>query len=197
MEIVAGIDALNTPGLFAAAKRRIILHAAVYGAFAKSKAHRNGLKTAIRKPEFKRLDIITIDPEHGSKWTFSFLKALRFGISIQGITDEIASSHQFLTKLAAQHPDKIHLHPARRLPCLPIIVADNTIVFGQYAHAGEHAPHGFWGKINTDVEKLMEWTQTGKAPTNATNKEIASFRLINECVRAMNTTLTPRTRCTP
>jgi len=197
MEIVAGIDALNTPELFATANRRIILHAAVYGAFAKSEAHCNGLKKAIQKPEFKHLDIIAIAPEHGSEWTSPFLGALRFGISIQGITDEIASSHQFLTDLAAQYPDRIHLHPARRLPCLPIIVADNSIVFGQYAHAGEHAPQGFWGKVNADVEKLMGWTQTGKAPTNATNEEIASFRLINECVRAMNTTLNPPTRCTP
>jgi len=197
MRIVAGIDALNTPELFATASRRIILHAAVYGAFAKSEAHCNGLKKAIQKPEFKRLDIIAIDPEQGSEWTSPFLGALRFGISIQGITDEIASSHQFLTDLTAQHPDKIHLHPARRLPCLPIIVADDTIIFGQYAHAGEHAPQGFWGMVKTDVEKLLGWTQTGKAPTRATNKDIAAFRLINECVRAMNNTLNPPPKCTP
>ncbi|WP_319542499.1 hypothetical protein [uncultured Pseudodesulfovibrio sp.] len=197
MKIVAGIDALNTPKLFAAANRRIILHAAVYGAFAKSEAHCNALSEAIHKPKFKRLDIIAIDPKHGSAWTTSFLGALRFGISTQGITDEVASSHQFLTDLSARYPDKIHLHPAHRLPCLPIIVADDTIVFGQYAHAGEHAPQGFWGMVKTDVERLLGWTETGKAPTCATNEEVAAFRLINDCVRAMNNTINPPQICIP
>jgi len=186
MKIVAGIDALNTPDLFAAANRRIILHAAVYGAFAKSEAHRSGLETALRKPEFKHLDIVAVEPGHDAGWTTPFLKALRFEISIQGVTDEVLSSHQFLTELASRHPGKIRLHPARKLPCLPILVADDTIVFGQYAHAKVHAPHGFWGMVETDVEKLIGWAGTGKPPTWATNEEIAAFRLVNECVRAMN-----------
>ncbi|BCS89897.1 hypothetical protein [Pseudodesulfovibrio sediminis] len=197
MNIVAGIDALDTPGLFAAATRRIILHAAVYGAFAKSEAHRNGLKQALLKPGFERLDIIAIDPAHDSTWTTSFLEALRFGISSQGVTDEVALSHQYLTELAAEFPDKIHLHPARRLPCLPILIIDDTILFGQYAHAGEHAPNGFWGIVKTDVNRLLGWARTGKPPVNATHKDIAAFRLINECSRAMNTTQPPPQQCTP
>jgi len=197
MKIVAGIDALDTPRLFAAASRRIILHAALYGAFANSEAHCNGLMEAIQKPEFKRLDIIALDPSHSPDWTASFFEVLRFGISTQGITDEVALSHKFLTELTARYPDKIRLHTARRLPSLPILVADDTIIFGQYAHAQEHAPQGFWGMVKTDVERLLDWTETGKAPTEATNEDIAAFRLINECVRAMTNNLNPPQKCTP
>ncbi|MBI9080682.1 MAG: hypothetical protein JEY79_13210 [Pseudodesulfovibrio sp.] len=197
MKLVAGIDALNTPDLFATANRRIILHAAVYGAFAKSGAHRNGLETAIQKPGFKHLDIIAVEPGHDAGWTPSFLNALRFGISTQGVTDEVLSSHQFLMELAARHPDRIRLHTAHRLPCLPILVADDTIVFGQYAHARLHAPHGFWGMVKTDVEKLLEWAGTGRTPAWATVEEIAAFRLINECVRAMTNTSNPAQICIP
>jgi hypothetical protein len=88
---------------------------------------------------------------------------------------------------------RIILHAAHRLPCLPILVADDTIIFGQYAHARLHAPHGFWSMIKTDVEKLLEWAGTGKTPAWATVEEIAAFRLINECVRAMTNTAIPTT----
>jgi len=187
MRLTAGIEALDMPALFRAARRRIILHAAVYGAFAKSPPHRSSLETTLGKPDFKRLDVIVVEPGHDAKWIHSFLGALRFGISIQGIRDEIESSHRYMTEMQARYPDKIHLHPVRRLPCLPIVVADDTIVFGQYAHAEEHAPQGFWGIVETDVERLLQWAETGKTPTEANNEDLAAFRLVNECVRAMNT----------
>ncbi|MCJ2164376.1 MULTISPECIES: hypothetical protein [unclassified Pseudodesulfovibrio] len=185
MKLVTGIDALDTPAMFASSRRRIILHAAVYGAFARSHPHREGLETALARPEFKRLDIIVLEPDSPACWVRPFLDALRFGISTQATDDEVLLSHRFMSELAQRHPDKVHLHPARRLPCLPIIIADDAIVFGQYAHAGTHAPQGFWGMVQADVQALLEWTARGKPPTWASGEEVAAFRLVNECARAM------------
>lgn len=185
MKLVADINALDTPGLFAASERRIILHAAVYGAFARSRPHRHGLETALAKPGFERLDIIVLEPGCCEPWVRPFLEALRFGISRQAADDEVAASHAFVSGLASRHPGLVRLHPARRLPCLPILVIDDTVVFGQYVHAGVHAPQGFWGMIRTDVQRLLGWADTGKPPASASREEVAAFRLVNECVRAM------------
>ncbi|SDL06147.1 hypothetical protein SAMN05660337_1945 [Maridesulfovibrio ferrireducens] len=186
MKIFAGTDGLNIPDLFYSASRRIILNGAVYGPFAKSERHQAGLDTALNKPEFQRFDIIAIEPELNFSWKESFLGALRFGISRQATEEEIKISHTFLTDLEKKYPDKIRIHPARNLPCTPVIVVDDTICFGQYAHAEPHAPEGFWGMVEADVEKLIEWTKSGRPPSSSTKKEIAAFRLINECARSMN-----------
>jgi hypothetical protein len=185
MKLVAGIDALDTPGLFAASRRRIILHAAVYGAFARSQPHVDGLHAALDRDGFERLDIIVLEPGCTARWARPFLDALRFGISTQGTDDEVALSHRFMTDLAARYPGKVRLHPARRLPCLPVLIIDDIIIFGQYAHAGAHAPQGFWGMIRADVPTLLQWTSKGKPPPHATSEETAAFRLVNECARAM------------
>ncbi len=46
---------------------------------------------------------------------------------------------------------------------------------------------GSGGLVETDVERLLRWAETGKTPTEANNEDLAAFRLVNECVRAMNT----------
>ena len=185
MKIVTGIDQLDTPALFAASRRRIILHAAVYGAFARSQPHREGLETALARPGFERLDIIVLEPDNRAAWVRPFLDSLRFGISTHATDDEVSLSYRFMTELAERYPDKVRLHPARRLPCLPIIIADDTIVFGQYAHANVHAPQGFWGMTTADVRTLLQWTARGRPPATASGEQVASFRLVNECARAM------------
>jgi len=185
MRLVADIATLDTPGLFAAARRRIILHAAVYGAFARSLPHRQGLDAALARPSFERLDIVALEPKCPEPWVRPFLDAMRFGISRQATDDEVAASHAFVSDLAARHPGRVVVHPARRLPCLPMLVIDDAIVFGQYAHAGCHAPQGFWGLVRADVPALLGWASSGKPPAHASPEEVAAFRLVNDCVRAM------------
>ncbi|WP_027722053.1 hypothetical protein [Maridesulfovibrio zosterae] len=189
MNIYAGTDELNIPDLFSVASRRIILNAAVYGPFSNSDQHRTGLDAALNNPGFRQLDIIAVEPELDLSWKESFLGALRFGISRQAVEDELEFSYSFLTELTEKYPAKVRLHAACKLPCLPVVIVDDVICFGQYAHAESHAPEGFWGRVEADVEKLIQWTESGRPPSSASRKEIAAFRLINECVRAMSSNL--------
>ncbi len=186
MKLFAGTEELNIPELFSAASRRIILNGAVYGPFAKSEPHMAGLDTALAKPQFKQLDIIAINPALDFNWKKYFLEALRFGISKQSIEDEVKISYSFMTTIADRYPSKIKLHPIRKKPNLPIVIVDDMICFGQYALAENHAPQGFWGMVEADVEKLFEWTKSGCPPSSSTKDEIAAFRLINECAQLMN-----------
>jgi len=186
MKLFAGLEELNIPALFATASRRIILNGAVYGPFAKSNSHMAGLNTALARPQFKQLDIIALNPVLAFNWEKYFLEALRFGISRQEVEAEIKISFSFVKGLADKYPSKVSLYPIRKLPNLPIVIVDDTICFGQYARAKPHAPEGFWGMVEVDVEKLFEWAKSGCPPSSSTKDEIAAFRLINECAQLMS-----------
>ncbi|WP_320008979.1 hypothetical protein [Maridesulfovibrio sp.] len=185
MKLVCGVGELGFPAMFAEAERRIVLHAAVYGPFAKSKPHIQGLEKALSRPGFSSLDIIAMVPAGENGWDEPFLSALRFGASIQSAADELKSSISFLNGLAERFTGKVNVYAAHDLPCLPLVIVDNRICFGQYAHACFHAPDGFWGCVEADVEALFGWAESGYVPQNASADEIAAFRLVSECSSAM------------
>lgn len=185
MKLVSGVWELGIPTMFAEAKRRIILHAAVYGPFSKSAVHTQGLEKALSRTGFSSLDVIAVQPGSENGWDDSFLTALRFGISRQSVDEELELSQSFLADLAERHPEKVNVFPAGNLPCLPLVLVDDTICFGQYAHSCVHAPQGFWGCVEADVEKLFSWAESGNVPIGAGADEIAAFRLVSECSRAM------------
>ncbi|QJB57550.1 hypothetical protein [Pseudodesulfovibrio sp. zrk46] len=185
MKLTAGLASFNLPELFGNASKRIILHAAIYGPFAQSKPHRRALAKALSKDSFARLDIIALTKSGTQSWRSDFLNTLRNGASEEQKLREIQASDDFLEKLQIACPTKVFVHPLTALPCQPIIIVDNTIVFGQYAHCGIFAPQGFWGCVQTDVKALLEWRQQGVTPTYATDTEVAAYRLICECLNAM------------
>lgn len=185
MRLVCGAGELGIPEMFAQAQRRIVLHAAVYGPFSKSEAHIRGLEKALNRPGFNRLDVIAVQSGSENAWDDSFLAALRFGISRHSVADEIDYSRNFMTELAKRYPEKVKVYPACNLPCLPLVIVDDIICFGQYAHSCVHAPQGFWGCVEADVEKLFNWAQSGEVPYGADEREIAAFRLVSECSRAI------------
>lgn len=186
MKLVAGIEALNIPALFAAASRRIILHAAVYGPFGDSAPHRNGLAEALGKDSFQGLDIIGLEAGGRACWQPDFLGCLRFGHPLSEVEAEVRASQIFLENLVSDYPGKVRIHPARQLPCLPLLIIDDTIIFGQYAHAETGAPQGFWGVVEADMEKLFKWAETGSVPPCASNEEMATYRLVCECCHSMS-----------
>lgn len=183
MRMVAGIGALNLPARFAQARTRIVLHAAVYGPFAKSQPHRESLFTALERASFEELDVIALDGIE--TWTASFMEALRFGSTHEEQTDVISESTAFLKELQTAFPDKVRIHPQKTIPCQPILIVDDTIIFGQYAHCSLHAADGFWGITEADIAKLLAWATEGDIPSTASSEEIGLFRLVSECFHAM------------
>lgn len=185
MRLVSGIEKLGVPELFARAERRIFLHAAVYGPFARSESHMHGMEKALTNPGFKRLDVIALQSQIENAWSDSFLSALRFGKSKQSVAQEVDLSQTFLKEMSENYPEKFFVHPLVNLPCQPLLIVDDTICFGQYAHSGVHASQGFWGCVETDVEKLFRWAESGDVPQGADSEEVAAFRLVSDCFRAM------------
>ncbi|WP_320170675.1 hypothetical protein [Maridesulfovibrio sp.] len=185
MKFVCGVGELGLPGMFSAARRRIVLHAAVYGPFAESQPHLEGLEKTLSRSSFCGMDIITLQPGSGEAWTGPFMHALRFGITSQSVAEELDRSTAFLQEMSRRYPEKVNIYYARTLPCLPVVIVDDVICFGQYAHSCVQAPHGIWGSMEADVEKLFQWAESGRVPEQASARETAAFRLVCECAQAM------------
>lgn len=181
--LVAGIKSLNLPSLFAAAERRIIFHASIYGPFADSEEHREGLNMALSKSSFQSLDIIALQSDQ--PWALSLMHTLRFDATDADKEKAILASTQFLDALQSAHSEKVRVYSQAAPPSLPIIVIDDTIIFGQYAHSDRYAADGYWGVTETDVDRLFQWAEDGFTPGNASSEEKAAYRLICECRYAM------------
>lgn len=183
MEVTAGIATLDIPALLAGARKRIILHAAIYGPFAKSKPHRDGLLTALGRSSFEQLDIIALADDQ--PWTSAFLEALRFESPIEERFQAVKASKDFLEELKTAYPDTVQIRSLSTFPCLPIIIVDDTIIFGQYAHSEILAADGFWGKMQADVAELFHWATTKTLPNDANELDKAAYRLVSECHHAI------------
>lgn len=181
--LFAGIEPLDLPARFANARTRIILHAAVYGPFATSAPHRDGLAAALARPSFERLDIIAVSDSQ--PWSAPFMRALRLGESEQAHAETLRTSHDYLRELDDNGRGKVRIHRQTSIPSLPVIVIDDTLVFGQYAHCETYAADGFWGVLETDVDKLFLWTKTGGPPDHASAEDVAAYRIVHECHHAM------------
>lgn len=185
MKLVAGIESLGLPERFSNAQRRIILHAAIYGPFAESPPHRAGLLNALDKESFERVDVIAMQTASSLPWENDFFNILRFNTTKEARKRALKSSGTFLDELKTANPSKVFIHPMTALPTCPTIIVDNTIIFGQYAHASLYAGQGFWGIIESDVQKLLTWVNNNCVPKDASDQERAAYRLVSECSYAI------------
>lgn len=183
MRLVAGIETLDLPSLFSEASKRIVLHAAIYGPFAESTPHREALETALGRDLFERLDVIAL--ECSTPWASPFMHALRFDEDETQHRRIINKSNQLLNDLSDRFPGKVRIHAMTSFPCLPIVIIDNTILSGQYAHCEAYAAHGLWSVLEADVDTLFDWAENGGMPTNVPPETMAAYRLVSECHHAM------------
>ncbi|ABB40346.1 hypothetical protein Dde_3553 [Oleidesulfovibrio alaskensis G20] len=180
-----GIHTASLPFVFAEARRRIIMHAALYSNFARSPRHIEALSTALTKPGFRKLHAITLpfDPKRG--WMEEFMHVLRPDYSLAQMEHEFNSSRDFLVRLAARHDGLVELYETRAMPCMPVIIVDDKILFGHYAHSPVPAPQGYWFSVTAPVEDMLDWLRHGRIPEDATPTQKASLRFVADCDYAM------------
>ncbi|NJB68158.1 hypothetical protein GGQ74_001831 [Desulfobaculum xiamenense] len=186
MIAVTGIASLDIPAALAAARRRIVLHAAIYGNFADSPTHAAALETALSHPDFGGLDVVSIRPETEGRAMRDFLDALREGWTPEAMAEHVARSREFLHGLARRHPGRVRLYETARPGLFPALIIDDDIHFGHYARSPIPAPEGFWFHVHADVERLSAWLRSGNIPPHATADERAALRIVSECLRAMD-----------
>ncbi len=180
-----GIHTASLPFVFAEAHRHIILHAALYSAFARSAQHIEALGTALSKPGFQKLHAVTLPFDHKTHWKADFLHALRPDRSPAQLEHEFNESRDFLVRLAARYEGLVALYETHAIPCAPIIIVDDNILFGHYAHGPIPAAEGYWFSLTAPVDTLFQWLHDGTIPPDATPTQRASLRFVADCEYAM------------
>lgn len=185
MKLVASLQALELPERFRNAQKRIVMHASIYGPFSQAEPYGAGLLQALAKDSFEKLDIIALTANSPKPLQHQFLELLRHGSSEIQQEKEVSDSDNFLQMLKNSAPLKVQIYPLLKISCQPLIIIDDTLFFGQYARCKRRAAEGFWGVVETDMEKLFELVRSNNSTAVLDEKETAAYRLVHECWQTM------------
>jgi len=180
---------LAEAGLATAVARsdRLFFHAALYSNFARDPAMADALETALSRPSFRGLDVVSLDPDAALPWREEFYDVLRQGMFPGDLHKEFAISDAFLAELDARHPGAVHRYRTTLLPLCPLVLLDAMIYAGHYAHGPIPAPDGLWLALPARVESLLRRAEADIPPAFANRSARAAYRFARECVIARNT----------
>ncbi|GAA4878774.1 hypothetical protein [Ferrimonas pelagia] len=121
--------------------RRILMHAVLYSNFAQGPVH-DALQDRLTQPGFQRLTILALDWPLPAGIDPAFGQVLRQGLDDAALADQFARSRAWLTTLAA-HP-KVTVRWLQTQPYQPLLLLDDWLWLGQYAHSVVPAAAGVW-----------------------------------------------------
>lgn len=183
--ITAGVQALNLGAAFAGARRHILLSAPPYGAFAASGDIREALESVLSHPRGPSLTAVDLPDPEGRPWMEELRNLLRPGGSVRDFRRELDESRLFLRELSRRFPGRVFVRQMRTRPCLPVIIVDDSIFFGHFAHGPVMTPEGFWCCVTAPVGPLFAHAAAGTAPDALMPENRAAFRIVSECVHTL------------
>lgn len=146
-------DALLAYEKIESAERYVVLHAAFYPKYLADKnEHQSSIEKALSKNEHLQVYIIFFNTELSALWAKEFACVLRteFKDNFEDLESFINQNVTSAKLLQKKYPNRVHLYKSHALPLIPIIMADDTMFVGHYAHSDIHAPLGFWFKLKYD-----------------------------------------------
>jgi hypothetical protein len=183
--VLTGLAEAGLPEAVARADR-LFFHAALYSNFARDTVMVNALETALARPGFDRLDVVSLDPVARPPYWDEFRGVLRRNMPEATIHREFSVSTAFLDALASRHPMKVRLFLTMAMPLAPILLVGDTIFAGHYAHSPIPAPLGLWLSVPAAVSDLLELAETDANPNTLDPATLGAYRLVYECVAAKN-----------
>ncbi len=180
----AGLDMTRLAALLRNARRRILLYAPPYSRFATAAPLCEALKAALEQPGGASLTALCLPDLHEQGWMEEFMATLRPRLGRQAIRHELEMSRAFLRGLAARFGERVTVLELTTRPCLPVLVADDHILFGQFCHSPVLTPEGFWHMVQAPVERLFGHAEQETEPEGPAETR-ASFRIISECAHAL------------
>ena len=175
-------DAVGVPAMMLQARRYIVLHAAYYPKYGMDQQGKVLWKAMKDNPKLHLTAIFT--DIRNAAWAEEFARILRPFYTVEDFqTDLDFSKRHFIRCLKEFGPKRVNIIDASRLPLFPVIMIDNTLIVGHYAHSEEIAPDGLWFIIHHPKISLMyESLLAGKSPFYETPEEIALIRYLNELI---------------
>lgn len=180
--IVVRHSTLQTWKFIARCRSRILLHAAFYPTYSNTADYDAAFRGALSKGSFGRLEVLVVDED--AVWLPEFVKVLRPQYTVDQFRRELASSRDFFLSLKGDYPNKVFVFKTKTLPLVPMVVIDNLICVGHYAHSPVLTPDGYWLRLKSDVRDLLDWAEHGTAPIGTKTRKLACYRFIAEFVRA-------------
>ena len=181
--VAAGLDEVGLPERVARSDR-LFFHAALYSNFARDRAMADALDAALSRPEFERLDVVSLDPVARPPYWDEFRQVLRPDMTASAMQREFSVSASFLDALASRHPHKVRLYVTVALPLAPVLLTGDAVLAGHYAHSPVAAPLGLWLVIPADVAGLLDLAEEGGRPDALDAVALGAYRYVSDCLAA-------------
>lgn len=183
IKIVIEHDSLKAYNDIEKAKDILVFHAAFYPKYIGDRnPHQHSIEYALQNQKTLNVHIIVTD--YSAIWMDEFTKVLRNEYPKDSLINHIKDNIESINILKNKYPSRVYLHQAKALPFMPIIIADNIIFVGHYAHSQYPAPDGFWIKIK--YKKICNFFNIlyniEDLPDNLSPKEKAIIRYIEDCL---------------
>lgn len=155
-KVVIRHSSLNIPKIINKSESFILLHAAFYPQYSLNDSYSIAIRSALHKNSSLKMKAITTDSK--ATWAKEFAKCLRneYG-SLEQFNKAIEASNVFFKQIATEHPQNVELVYSAALPFCPIVVIDDNLFVGSYAHSHIIAPEGYWLHIkNKKIPQLYQ-----------------------------------------
>lgn len=153
----ADSSSLAFPERFAAAEKRILLHAAIYNRFVENSAVRLALENALEGGV--QIEAILLPVWRDLAWMDAACRLIRPQGNKEEMLAKAEVSREFFSVLAERFPEQVTVYEAALFPAFPLVVVDDVLLSGQYAHSQILAPQGMWMEVAAPVETLMHLAQ--------------------------------------
>lgn len=177
-------EAIGVSRLLRQAKKYIVLHAAFYPKYAGGEQGDD-----IRKvmEDNKKLQLKVIFTDLNTPWINEFAVLLREKFAdIKKFEKEINDDKEKFVELQMsleKGRDRVEICDSARLPLFPVILIDDILIVGHYAHSREIAPNGLWLTIqHPRILEMYESLSKGNRPECNTPEERAILRYVEELV---------------
>ena len=175
-------DAVGVPAMMLQARRHIVLHAAYYPKYGMDQQGMTLWRAMKHNPQL-HLTVIFADIS-GAAWAEEFARIMRPFYTADEFQEDLDySRHHFERLLREFGSSRVSIIDSLRLPLFPVILIDDTLIVGHYAHSETITPEGFWFTIHHPKILLMyESLLAGGSPLCALPEERALIRYLEELI---------------
>ena len=174
-------DNVGVRELIKKAQKYIVMHAAYYPKYG---FDNQGLALLNTMRNHKKLKLHVIFTDENADWLDEFAQTLRpYFTEAEGFRTEKNVSQKIFTTIQKEcGTERVTITNSAKLPLVPILMIDNTLVLGHYAHSRFIAPDGLWLTVhNPRIVSMYESLLKGKVNTQKyTDEEQAIFRYVEE-----------------
>lgn len=173
-------DAVGVPELIRKTRRHIVLHAAFYPKYGFDNQGDDLSKAMEKNPDLRLTAIFT---DIKAPWVKEFALTLRDYFDKKSeFVKHLKVTKQHFVRLRKKYSTKrVRICDTARLPLFPIILIDDTIIVGHYAHSRIIPPNGLWFTItHPKISSMYESLLAGGSPECDTPEECALLRYLEE-----------------